>query len=312
MPVDRLATTPDRLADHVEAAVAGALGHESCVYDGDFADAVDTYRGAGRAALHRRSEQEWFQARITPADWPNFERDFARLIAPRLSQLDGGRSWWFLRKHPHWRIRLRTDDHHAVAGLLDDLIRDRTIERWRPGIYEPEVAAFGGMNAMGIVHDLFAADSRGALAYVRHSPMALGRRELSLLLIRAIQQNAGMDWFETGDVFHKVSQLRPAPADTRRVDALAEKIRPLLAIRVTPELALFAADGAAGNLSPWLTGFADAGRNLGELAADGGLDRGLRAVLAQIVIFHWNRLGLSATAQGVLAYAAQAATLPRS
>jgi hypothetical protein len=38
----------------------------------------------------------------------------------------------------------------------------------------------------------------------------------------------------------------------------------------------------------------------------------VRAVLAHVLIFHWNRLGLSAAAQGILARAATAATLPRS
>ena len=57
--------------------------------------------------------------------------------------------------------------------------------------------------------------------------------------------------------------------------------------------------------------FIRAGKLLGEAAATNRLDRGLRATLAQIVIFHWNRLGLSASAQGILAHAAKAATLPR-
>ena len=60
---------------------------------------------------------------------------------------------------------------------------------------------------MTVVHDLFCADSRGALRYAVQQTPQLGRRELSLLLIRALQQHAGLDWFEAGDVFDR--GLRP-------------------------------------------------------------------------------------------------------
>ncbi|ABW14727.1 hypothetical protein Franean1_5369 [Parafrankia sp. EAN1pec] len=46
-------------------------------------------------------------------------------------------------------------------------------------------------------------------------------------------------------------------------------------------------------------------------AAQTHLGRGLRAILTHVLIFHWNRLGLSATSQAVLAHAAAAALLPR-
>ena len=49
---------------------------------------------------------------------------------------------------------------------------------------------------------------------------------------------------------------------------------------------------------------------LGAAASAGTLGRGLRAVLAQTVIFHWNRLGLSAITQAVLTHAAASACLP--
>lgn len=42
------------------------------------------------------------------------------------------------------------------------------------------------------------------------------------------------------------------------------------------------------------------------------LTRGLRALLAHTVIFHWNRFGLPATTPGILARAATAIYLPDS
>ncbi|GAA3948296.1 hypothetical protein Aau02nite_11540 [Amorphoplanes auranticolor] len=299
----------------MEAVLAGTAVERSAVNGVDLTDAVETYRAAGRAALQLRHERAWFQARITPTDWPSMEATFAERVAPRLNQLDAGHAaWWFLRKHPDWRLRVRTDHHHAVAAALDDLVAACTIDGWRPSIYEPETAAFGGENAMTVVHELFCADSRGVLTYAVQQTPKLGRRELSLLLIRALQQHAGLDWFEAGDVFDRVAQMRPIPAetDTERVLTLATQMRPLLAVEVRPDMPLFAPTGPVAFAAPWLSAFIHAGRHLGDAATTGSLDRGLRSILAQVVIFHWNRLGLSAHAQGALAHAAKAAVLPRS
>lgn len=321
MPADRLAfaagqaLSADQLAERVEAVLAGVALEQSAVDGIDLADAVETYRAGGRAALHRRAEQAWFQALITPTEWATAEATFAAHVAPRLDQLDAGRAaWWFLRKHPHWRLRARTSDHDQVAAVLDDLVTAGTISRWRRSIYEPEAAAFGSDMAMAVVHELFCADSRGVLTYARQSDSQLGRRELSLLLIRALQQHAGLDWFEAGDVFDRVTHLRPAPAnaDAGRVAALATKVQPLLAVATHADLPLFTPTGPVAYAAPWLAAFIRAGRDLGDAAVANRLDRGLRAVLAQIVIFHWNRLGLTAHAQGILAHAAKAAILPRS
>lgn len=314
MPADRLTLTTGQLAERVEAVLAGTAIEHSAIDGLDLTDAVETYRAAGRAALHRKREHAWFHARIAWPDWADAEPVFAAHIAARLDHLDNAAAWWFLRKYPHWRLRIRTCDHRAVAALLDDLATAGTITGWQPGIYEPETAAFGGNHAMTIVHDLFCADSRSVLAYARQQTPGLGRRELSLLLIRAMLQHARLDWFETGDVFARVAQMRPAPADhdTARVDTLAATMRPLLAMEVTADLPPFAPGGLVAHAAGWLAAFIRAGRLLGEAAAANRLDRGLRATIAQIVIFHWNRLGLSAQAQGNLAHAAKSATLPRS
>jgi thiopeptide-type bacteriocin biosynthesis protein len=315
MLADRLTLPADQLAERVEAVLAGAALERSAVDGLDLAEAVETYQAAGRAALHRRLDRSWFQARVTPTEWASAEATFASHIAPRLDQLDAGRAaWWFLRKHPDWRLRIRTVDHRAVQGLLDDLAATGTIGRWRPSIYEPETAAFGGDVAMAVVHDLFCADSRGVLAYARQPSPQLGRRELSLMLIMALQQHAGLDWFEAGDVFDRVTQMRPTPADAdaERVAALALTMRPLLAVAITSDTPLFTPGGTVAYAAPWLAAFIKAGQSLSDAAAANRLDRGLRATIAQIVIFHWNRLGLSAPTQGILAHAAKAATLPRS
>jgi thiopeptide-type bacteriocin biosynthesis protein len=74
--------------------------------------------------------------------------------------------------------------------------------------------------------------------------------------------------------------------------------------------AIFSEGGAYGVASQWHAGFADAGRRFADAASSGALNRGLRAILAHAVIFHWNRLGLPAAAQASLARAAASACLP--
>ncbi|MFK3984447.1 thiopeptide-type bacteriocin biosynthesis protein [Micromonospora sp. NPDC050397] len=319
MPADFLTLPVTQIASHVEAVLAGrtlqASADDLGVAPADLADAMETYRAAGLAALHRCQEHAWFQASVAVLDWTTAEATFAEHIGPRLNKLEEGQAaWWFLRKHPHWRLRVRTTQHQTVELILDDLVTSGIIGRWRPSTYEPEIAAFGDTTAMDTVHDLFCADSRGVLTYIRQSAPQLGRRELSLLLIRALQQQAGLDWFEAGDVFDRVAQMRPTPADTEtsRVESLASRMRPLLTIPVQVDTPLFAPGGPVSFAAPWLAGFANAGQELGRAAAVGELGRGLRAIIAQTVIFHWNRLGLSAAAQGILARAAKAAIMHRS
>jgi thiopeptide-type bacteriocin biosynthesis protein len=76
--------------------------------------------------------------------------------------------------------------------------------------------------------------------------------------------------------------------------------------------ALFTPSGPIAHAAPWLAAFRTAGRQLGDDATNGHLDRGLRAILTHVVIFHWNRFGLSAASQSILARAAATALLPRS
>ncbi|MGW3183790.1 hypothetical protein ACWDD9_31420 [Kitasatospora sp. NPDC001119] len=61
------------------------------------------------------------------------------------------------------------------------------------------------------------------------------------------------------------------------------------------------ATGTLAFAAPWIDTHTLAGQGLRRLAHDGHLTRGLRAVCAQHLLFHFNRLGLPPIAQGVLA-----------
>jgi thiopeptide-type bacteriocin biosynthesis protein len=326
MPADHLTTTPRTTAPTglnaaVLAVLAGAdpstVAAHHALGPADLDDAVRTYQAAGLAALERRAEDAWYQVRVQFTDWAAAETVGVTTLGPALDRLraDGAvAGWWFLRKHPCWRLRLLRADIAAVDRVLDELTGTGVIARWWPTVYEPETAAFGGPAGMDTVHDLFCADSAGVLDYLRQDTPGLGRRELSILLLSGLMRAAGLDAFECGDVFNRVARLRPAPseADTARFDTLVDNVRVLLSIPDLADSTLFTPDGPVAHAAPWLTAFGTMGRQLGHDAAEGHLDRGLRAILTHVVVFHWNRFGLSATSQGILASAATTALLPRS
>jgi thiopeptide-type bacteriocin biosynthesis protein len=255
---------------------------------------------------------DWFQASIRFPDWNSSERVMADVVGPRLDTLaaDGATGcWWFLRKHPCWRIRIAGPGPNPAAALLGQLADDHVIDCWQRAIYEPEEYAFGGPAGMSTAHGLFCADSRGVLAYARTASPPIGRREMSLLLISALLDAAGLDWFERGDVFAKVARMRPSPPEGSEVK-LAQLTTQLRVLTAVPTAETLTSIGLSPLCMPWLGSFTDAGRALYQAAGSGVLERGLRAVLAHVVIFHWNRLGLAAVTQGILARAATAVYLP--
>ncbi|MFV2019362.1 thiopeptide-type bacteriocin biosynthesis protein [Micromonospora sp. LOL_023] len=208
-------------------------------------------------------------------------------------------SWWFIRKGP-WRIRYLpatpTDHPDPVHRLLTQHVP------WASDIYEPETHTFGGPAAMDTAHTLFHHDSHYLLTYLRDQPT--DRRERSLILNTALMRAAGLDLNEQADVWaraaqHRADHLHPHPAtrtDSATWRAFTSKARYLLL-------------GNPHHSSDWHTAFAHAGTTLAGLRATGTLTRGLRAVITEHVIFHWNRIGLPATAQATLAQAAAEAIL---
>lgn len=317
MPTDHVTTTP--LADSVLNVLAGTpletVAATAAIAPADLADAVEVYHLAGRAALQDHAD-DWYQVRVEFPDWDTAETIAVTSLGPRLDHLTnvgacGG--WWYLRKHPCWRIRLAHAQVDAVHQVLNELTAAGELTRWWPSLYEPETAAFGGTSGIRLVHDLFCADSRGVLNYLRQPQPALGRRELSLLLLGGLLQAAGLDWFERGDMFARIAQMRPLDdIANSRLDALTASVRGLLAVAPDTDNSLFGTTGVVAFAAPWHTAYTAAGHALAVAATAGTINRGLRAVVSHIVIFHWNRLGLPAHTQGILARAALEAFLPRS
>ncbi|WP_129838068.1 thiopeptide-type bacteriocin biosynthesis protein [Streptomyces sp. RFCAC02] len=288
------------------------------------AEAVEVYKAAGRAALYARASGlcDWYQVRIQFTDWNSAEQAAAVRLGPQLRQAQEAGTiteWWFLRKHPCWRLRCRPGPKAtrgemtaAVGTVLDTMTADGAVERWWESLYEPEEITFGGPVSMEFAHALFHADSRGILDYLRHTPGGIkkptvGRRELSVLLCTTLFRGDRQDTGEQADVWHRVVRERPLSGEPSpdQLNAMGPGLRRLISLDTSPTGTLFSTDNPLAFAAEWSEAFATTGRRLADAARDGALERGLRDTLASHVIFHWNRLGLPAATQAVLARAAR-------
>jgi protein-L-isoaspartate(D-aspartate) O-methyltransferase len=249
---------------------------------------------------------DWHQHNVVFTDRESAQRAITERLGPALFAAEAvgqASGWWFMNKQP-WPLRYRAaEPSPLVEQLLSDLVNDGVVRSWLPGIYEPEMAAFGGRYAMDMAHELFHADCCHLLTYLP-GPGRLGRRETAVLLASAMMRAAGLDWFEQGDVWAKYAAFRPAtgPISPERTAALAPAMRTLMTAS-TP--ALCRSGGPLGGHAPWVTAFERTGAALADLATHGGLRRGLRAVLAHHVLFHANRAGLSPEEQHALSHIAK-------
>jgi len=248
--------------------------------------------------------QQWHQYMIEFPDPSKTDHTCSNALAPALGQAqDEGLldTWWYIRKPPGWRLRLRADTRGArrVEQLLTALERENLITAWTPGIYEAETRAFGGPAAMDVAHTLFHHDSRHLLQ--PPSPL-LGRRETTALLYSHLLRAAGLDWFEQGDTWATISDLRAASRahalTPGRQTELERSMRSLMISDPSSDPGLLP--------PPWLYAFSAAGQELAALARRGELQRGIRAVLAHHFIFHANRADLSGPDQATLAALAAA------
>ena len=321
-PDQLILTEPSPIQRAVAAALSGLpipkvaaqYGLEPTV----LSDAVTVYDQAGREALARHAATtDWWQVYLHFSDWTKADETFTTYVLPQLQEakaagLIGG--WWYTRKHPCWRLRLRVQPVSgaklSVGDRFDRLVSDGHLQRWWPGIYEPETPAFGGESSMTAAHSLFITDSYEIQHLRLHGGLIVGPRELSVLLCTIMMRAARLEWYEQGDVWNRVitaehrSAVNDVPAEL--LNARAQEIRPLL---LADSDTLLRCGGPLEPIAAWAAAFRSTGRTLANGVQDGTLDRGLRQVLSYHVIFHWNRLGLSLRAQSILAWAARAAIL---
>lgn len=220
-------------------------------------------------------------------------------LAPKLSEwrASGALSgFWFMRKPPDLRLRFAGDASFAaeLAALLEHLTSQGHIERVFDSVYQPELARFGGAEAMRSVHEFFDVDTAAWMA-LEELRVAAGARldplEFSALATDTLVRAASSDslevltlWSEYAHVLGGASTA-PRTGQPRALDALRA--------RATREEAHI------------LAGLEQAGRRLCEslleLEASGRLTANLRDVVTAIVQFHCHRHGLDGSAQATLA-----------
>ncbi|MEV6984691.1 thiopeptide-type bacteriocin biosynthesis protein [Sphaerisporangium sp. NPDC051017] len=248
----------------------------------------------------------WRQTNAAFTDRRNAEHTFITRIGPALIDAeDHGllTAWFFLRKQ-QWRFRWLPTSPEAADTIIRMLTdADRSVT-WTSVVCEFEPLAFGGPSGLSAACEFFHADSQHLLRRLA-TDRPLGQRETSVLLCSALLRGAGLDWFEQGDVWSRVIDLRathqPAiPADTGKARDLHDATRTLLTADAHG-LCDLAQDGPLSCHQEWITAFEQTGRTLARLNDTGQLERGLRAVLAHHLIFHFNRAGLTGIDQATLA-----------
>ena len=243
----------------------------------------------------------WLQVNVTCADRQAAENVGITAFRPLFTDAVAAgaiTAWWFVRKGDTWRLRLQAPTDGFDSELIGILAADPQVTGCSVSIYEPEVEAFGGPEAMAAAHQLFAADSRFIL---EHLALAgdTHRREIPFLLGVQLMRAARLEWHEQGDCWARFADHRRAAADGE----------PGARLRASAEQLLLSTADAPGSplhdTPAWRTAAEEAGRRLAELAAAGTLTRGLRAVIAHHLLFLFNRHGVPSADQYQLATAAR-------
>jgi thiopeptide-type bacteriocin biosynthesis protein len=252
----------------------------------------------------------WRQANVAFPDWKRAQAVALAQLAPllRAAEDEGALTAWFVvRKRPCWRMRYlpATDAQDLICHGLDALTAAGHITGWTEIIYEPEVHAFGGAEAMASAHRLFHRDSRSLIDHLQ-GIAGTHPREISLMLCSLLMRSAGLDWYEQGDVWARVGTHRALlpNADRDSRDRLHAAVHRLISVKGED---LMCSGGTLAHAAGWARAYADAGQELAHLAHSGQLHRGLRDVLAHHVLFAWNRLGLPYNTQATLAAAVKTA-----
>lgn len=276
---------------------------------------VSVFHDAGYQAVEEyTAHSQWLQADLA---FDPHHREAAEGIAAAMDVLCArghATRWWFLNKDPGWRLRVRMAGPEGCVRTqetLDQLVARGTVGSWSTGVYEPETGAFGGPVGMDIAHELFSADSGAITRLPPEAALPLGRKQLSLMLCTQLMHAAALEPLEHGDAWDLVCALRPLPRDVdrTRVEAMLGPVRTLLESDTGPEGAMFGADGALRGHTEWAGAFSRAGHQLAHARRSGDLRRGVRRVIAHLVIFHWNRLAVPGEVQAALARAARAVVL---
>lgn len=261
------------------------------------------------------SHGSWLYLRVSlPAS--AMDSFVATQLAPFLLQISSNPSiqgWWWLFKHDTcgsaMRLRIRAKEGvHLDANKMVQMCSEHLGCHVTGLRYEPELRLFGGLAGMRMAHDQFMNESRFLVEWITEngSRSPLIPHGLSLALILKLLRASGLDSFECWDVFDKLSAKRPA---LKRHQSLIENFRGFVGkiLYCSPEEVVHLYGRANSQLLERYLDYLDSfGKTLSRCYYQGDLVCGLREILVPIILFHWNRIGLSGLEQLAIAHSAAA------
>jgi thiopeptide-type bacteriocin biosynthesis protein len=289
----------DALPDGLRALLAPVLGGQA-----------EAFVAGGLAAVAAGAEHRWVQAGLAasagcePAVLAGLDDLSAALLAdPAVT------NFFFMRKPPGFRLRFETTPDRRAgleSGLYARLAGMRPqVELVVPGVYEPAEHLFGGPASMPFVHRVFTLDSRAWLAFSRRAA-GTPAWVFSLALMRHLLDGLAIAGSQDVQVWERIgrqaSRTLPPGMAGEKTEAATEAIQALwsdpaqLRASLSGPAAILADEwgprlGAA--CREWRDGYFGTRRAV----------IGPREGMAFVTLFHWNRGGLSAAVQSVLAAA---------
>jgi len=247
----------------------------------------------------------WFGFRLYTSSW----EDQNLLLLNILDQLGDTTDWWYMRKGdlgPHIRFRAYGGSIEVLCEMIAALKSEKLLTHWHLIPYEPEEYLFGGPIGMSLAHHHFVIDSRYFCSWLKGSVQYapnVGPLEMSMTLLHYFLQSCRLERSERWDVWKRVQAYRTAPTET--LDALyidneASLDQFLISVETLDHLDL--SKDQRSSLDQHLVRIRNLGEALAKAHATGQLTRGIRAILCWLILFHWNRWGLSLAEQAALCH----------
>jgi lantibiotic biosynthesis protein len=212
-------------------------------------------------------------------------------------------SWFFIRyadPEPHIRLRFHgspeTLTHHLFAHVCEwagRLMSGGLCLKIQFDTYEQELERFGGARGMSSSETIFAADSRSAIAILRHLRAKLWPHDLTTLLAFSIDnllQGLGL----TGKELLAWYSKKATPGGQDVGSDYRKRKNILRSVIGQPEPFLAAYDGGSALASIFeerLRAVSTAAQTLRELATTGHLGQPLDDLTSSFVHLHVNRIG---------------------
>jgi thiopeptide-type bacteriocin biosynthesis protein len=202
------------------------------------------------------------------------------------------RRWFFVRKPPGLRVRLDAADPKRLGARIRTWEAMRTSQTWfsrlctaRVSVYEPEYERMGGALGLDLLHDMLCATTSIVLRLEQESAGRELRYPIAALGANWFLEHARLDAAEMADVWQRLDRCfdrTEAGEDSGTFRALTDPVG--FADQLPDDLR---------TVSEELMGVAQTlGTRAQQLANGGTLAVGLRAWLADAILFQWNMYGL--------------------